>query len=153
MRRVLVALSFLFLSLPGFSGVSYSKLTDPAIERAFYASQGKDHRGDRVHLHVKASTLLGDPESEVKTPRGGRLLRFRNKSVPLIVAPGNTYYRKILQRTDRGDRICVKGEVRADPGAAGDRLAIWVHTLKTAPASSKAKSKPPGAKTKRGAGR
>ncbi len=135
------------LALTAFSGVSYTKLTDPTVERAFYAACGKHHLGDRVHLHVTANTLLAGPDEEVRTPRGGKLALYRNKTVPLVVDPGSVYLRKILQRSDSGDHVCVKGDVRKDPSAGGERCAVFVHTLKKAPPP--AKKKPARKKPKR----
>jgi len=133
MRRLLIPILLLALAAPAHGEVSYRSLTRPKDEAAFYKCGGRSHRGKRVHLHVPAGRLRGKPKRIVHGARGGRLLLFENRSVPLVVSPGNVYFRKILQRTGPGDRICVKGTVQTEPLGGKGRHAIFIHTLKTAP--------------------
>lgn len=122
-----------FLLLPESpAGVSYRRLKGDK-ETAFYQSGGRTHRNQRVHLHVQAQRLLGKPEKIIPLRRGGRLLRFKNRSVPLLLSPRNIYFRKILQRAKPGSTLCVKGTVRAAPMASPGDLALYVKVVKTAP--------------------
>lgn len=117
------------------SSISYRDLTTPSKLKAFYDCGGRSHSGDRVHLHVPAARLLAAPKI-AETPAGQRLLVFKNETVPLLVAPGSVYYRKLKDRVDPGDRVCVKGKVSQQPLAGKGRCAIFVHTLKKAPEGS-----------------
>ena len=123
----------LALAAPAPSEVSYRSLTKPQDEAAFYKSGGRSHRNRRVHLHVPAARLHAKPKQILRTSKGGRLFLFANRSVPLVVFPQNIYFRKILQRTGPGDRICVKGTVRSEPLGGEGRYSIFVKTLKKAP--------------------
>ncbi|MFG0319346.1 MAG: hypothetical protein ACF8XB_18900, partial [Planctomycetota bacterium JB042] len=99
--------------------VSYRSLTSKEKERAFYAEGGRRWKHRRVHLHVPAARLLAKAE-KVKRRRGGTVLVFDNRTVPLVVNPKSVYFRKMLQRARRGGHVCVKGTVLDDPrGGSG----------------------------------
>jgi len=112
------------------SSVSYLNLTDKRDAREFFASGGKTHRFDRVHLHLSASVVHARPMKVIRNRRGHKRYLFRNRSVPLVVQPGNVYVRKIRQRTRPGDSICVKGTVNREPQGGKDRYALFVHSVK-----------------------
>lgn len=126
-----IALLLPFLLLGGIGRtVSYKKLTDPKDEQAFYRCGGSSHRGSRVHIHVPAARIHAKADRMVLDRHGRKALVYRNRSVPLIVAPGNVYLGKAKQRTVPGDMLCVKGEVGAEPMGGKGRFAIFVHTIK-----------------------
>lgn len=112
--------------------VSYRSLTAKKKADAFYADGGRRYRNRRVHIHVPAARLLGTGE-KVSRPRGGSVLLFAHRTVPVVVNPKSVYFRKMRQRARRGGNVCVKGCVRSDPRGGSGRLAIWVDTLKRAP--------------------
>ena len=113
--------------------VSYKKLTAPKVESAFYRCGGKSMAGKRVHIHVPAARIHAKPDRIVSSRKGHRRLVFKNRSVPLVVSPGDVYYRKALQRTTSGDMLCVKGTVKRAPLGGAGEYAIHVHTIKEAP--------------------
>lgn len=142
----LLPLAGLLLALVPLAGdpyatVSYRSLTDAGAEAAFYRSGGRDFLNQRVHLHVPAARLCGTPEQAVLTASAGRKLVFKNKSVPIVVDPGNVYFRKAVQRAAGKGLLCVKGVVRSDPNGAAGRTALYLHTVKTAPASESQRRK------------
>jgi hypothetical protein len=112
--------------------VSYRSLTTKEKADAFYAEGGRRYRNRRVHLHVPASKLLGKGE-RVLRQRGGAVLLFDHRTVPLVVNPQSVYFRKMRQRARPGGNVCVKGCVLPDPRGGSGRLALWVNTLKRAP--------------------
>lgn len=112
--------------------VSYRSLTAEKKEEAFYADGGRRWTNRRVHVHVPAAKLLAKGE-RVKLPRGGVVLLFEHRTVPVVVNPKSVYFRKMLQRAKRGGDVCVKGTVLADPRGGSGRRALWAHTLKRAP--------------------
>jgi hypothetical protein len=125
-----IAAWLLLVPLATPSGVSYRSLTAPEEAREFFATGGRAWRFERVHIHLPASVLHAEPMKVVPTKNGGKCLLYRNRSVPLVVDPGNVYVRKIRQRTAHGDTICVKGTVNREPLGGKDRYALFVHTVK-----------------------
>lgn len=136
---VFIALG-LGLLVPGGS-VSYRSLVEPDLAKAFYSEGGKPYRNQRVHLHVPASRLLDECE---RTASVGvtKWVVFANKSVPIVASPTNVYLRKIRDRAERGDTLCIKGIVNTEPHGGKDRLALWLHTVKKADDKDVRKDKP-----------
>lgn len=124
--------------------LSYRNLTAREPSLAFYRSAGRSYKNQRVHVHAAAARLLGKPSRIVTSGTGAKLYVFENQSVPIVVSPHDVYFRKILERTKVGDRICVRGIVRTEPKGGKDRLALYAHTIKRAhdkPAKKSAKSR------------
>ncbi|MBL8768445.1 MAG: hypothetical protein JNL94_13810 [Planctomycetes bacterium] len=144
--RILVVLSA--LASIGAAPVSYRSLVDPAAAKAFYADGGASRLHQRVHVHVPAERVLARAEAVVDTA-WGRMLVIRNRSVPLLVSPGDVYFRKIRQRVVAGDTVCVKGVVKPDPRGQPGRSALYVHQLKKA---DDADASPPSKKKRKAAG-
>jgi hypothetical protein len=117
--------------LAAASPVSYRSIVDAADAKAFYAEGGKGRLHQRLHLHVPAATLLARADGVADT-KWGRMLVLKNRSVPLLVSPGDVYFRKIRQRVESGDTVCVKGVVKPDPRGDVGRCVIYVHQLKKA---------------------
>ncbi|MBI4880140.1 MAG: hypothetical protein HY812_10855 [Planctomycetes bacterium] len=135
MKFVPLLLALLALhSAPAAAGVSYRSVTSEKDAAAFYRSGGRSFLNQRVHLHVPASCFHKKPARIVQSKGGGQYHVFENRSVPLIVSPRNVYFRKILQRSGKGDTVCVKGIVRNEPLSGKGRFAVFVTTLKKAPA-------------------
>jgi hypothetical protein len=124
-----LALAALF---PGSQSLSYRNLTGQEESRAFFRNAAHGYDGKLVHVHVSAKRIHGDPARIARTSKGARVFVFENQSVPLVIHPTSTYYRKILERTAPSERVCVKGEIRAEPVGGKDRLALWVHSVKRA---------------------
>ncbi|MBK6939962.1 MAG: hypothetical protein IPH13_07120 [Planctomycetes bacterium] len=128
-KRILVTLCA--LATMAAAPVSYRSIVDPAAAKAFYADGGASRLHQRVHLHVPAERVLARAETVVDTA-WGRMVVLRNRSVPLLVAPGDVYFRKIRQRVNSGDTVCVKGVVKPDPRGTPGRTVLYVHQLKKA---------------------
>jgi hypothetical protein len=120
--------------------VSYRSLVDPAAAKAFYADGGIHRLHQRVHVHVPAERVLARSDAVVDTA-WGRMLVLRNRSVPLLVSPGDVYFRKIRQRVDAGDTVCVKGVVKPDPRGLAGRAVLYVHQLKKADDAAETRGK------------
>jgi len=135
MSRLVLFMSLataLLAATPASGDVSFRSLTKKDDAARFYARGGRGFEGRRIHIHVPANNVLAKGTS-VRRPKGGRVVRFENRSVPLVVNPKNVYFRKILQRAKAGQNVCIKGTVRRDPAGGGGRLALWIHTIKRAP--------------------
>lgn len=133
MRFLLIALLIITTLSPAWGevDVSYRSLTKKEEEAAFYADGGRRFRNKRVHLHVPAARFLAKP-TPVQTKDGRRILVLKNKSVPLVVSPRNVYVRKIRDRVDGSDRVCVKGTILPHPDGEPGKYALWVHSVKKA---------------------
>ncbi len=131
---LLLLVLFVSLSAPAGAGVSYRSLTREKEAAEFYRSGGRAFLNQRVHLHVPASCFHKKPSRTVPSKGGGHYHVYENRTVPLIVSPRNIYLRKIVQRAGQGDLVCVKGIVRSEPLSGKGRFAVFVTTLKKAPA-------------------
>ncbi len=130
--RVLLFALFVLTCLPSLQGdVSYRSLTKKEEESAFYTDGGRRFLGKRVHLHVPAARFLAKATA-VQTKDGRRVLVLKNKNIPLVVHPRNVYVRKVRDRVDGSDRVCVKGTVLPHPSGEPGRYALWVNTAKKA---------------------
>ncbi len=112
--------------------LSYRNLTSPESAQALYRSGGASNKAQRVHVHVPATRILAKPSRIAKTKLGQEVWILENQSVPLVVAPDSVYFQKILARAEKGERVCIKGEIKDEPAGGKDRLALFVHQVKRA---------------------
>lgn len=150
---LLVLVTVLPEGLLGGRSLSYRNLTHEETSREFYRSAAQDYEGKRVHVHVPAHRILGVPKRTAPGRAGGTLYVFENQSVPLVVDPRSVYYRKIVERVRKGERVCVKGEVKKEPKGGKDRLALWVHSVKRAHDGAKKGSGSKSGSASKGAGK
>jgi hypothetical protein len=114
MPRKIVTLCLLLLFMAPSAApqeVSYRRITMKERVKAFYRTGGKAYLGKKVHILVPARVFK--KHSVVLGRNRKRILRFENRSVPLLVQPANPYYKRMKRemKKKRIETVSVFGKI------------------------------------------
>jgi hypothetical protein len=152
LRRALLLLSLLLFVVPAARAVACAadgahdqrrskgepgpRVVEPSDRREFYRGGWRHLLGRRIHLHVETEVLRHAPERIGGGPDAGRpRLRFKNRSVALVIDPRSPYWRKLQRDLNDCSEVCLHGVVRAAPSGARASAQLEVDTIVRAPGS------------------
>ena len=113
-----------------------TRLVRPAERQAFYRSGGRQLIGKKIHLHVEATILRRQPR-RFDSVRGGDLLVFENRSVPLVIWSRSGNWLQARRHLHDAREFCLRGVLRVPASDPRSRVHLYVTSVKRAPGTWK----------------